>query len=567
MFQFFSDIFNNSNLSPHGICLLWRPELITLHVTSDAIIALSYYSIPLALTYFVLKRRDVVFGWLFWMFGAFILACGTTHVFGILTLWYPVYGIEGMVKFVTAVVSFFTAVVLWPLLPRALALPSPAMLTRANEELSAEIDERNKALATLSESEERYRVLSETLQEEAAARRRVEEALRQSQKMEAVGQLTGGVAHDFNNLLTVILGNVAEARRLTAGGGAGDGASLEERLAAVDRAGTRAATLTHRLLAFSRRQPLAPRTLDLNRLVAGMSELLHRTLGEVMGIETVLGARLWLTRVDPNQLENALLNLVINARDAMQRGGKLTIETANLYLDENYAATDPEVLPGQYIMLAVTDTGTGMSEEVRVRAFEPFYTTKPVGRGSGLGLSMVYGFARQSGGHVRIYSELDQGTTVKLYLPRWFGEEEQTRLETTGREGPRMEGQEAILVVEDDDEVRSFVVRTLRGFGYHVREARDADGALAVMREQPVDLLLTDIGLPNTDGRQLATMARQLRPDLRVLYTTGYARNAIVHNGTLDAGVDMIPKPFSAEALGRTVRQILDRNPEPTPPA
>jgi signal transduction histidine kinase len=249
-------------------------------------------------------------------------------------------------------------------------------------------------LATLRESEERYRALSETLQQEAAARRRVEDALRQSQKMEAVGQLTGGVAHDFNNLLTIILGNVAEARRLTAGDGVRDGAALEERLATVDRAGARAATLTHRLLAFSRRQPLAPRTLDLNRLVAGMSELLHRTLGEVIGIETVLGARLWLTRVDPNQLENALLNLVINARDAMERGGKLTIETANLYLDENYAATDPEVLSGQYVMLAVTDTGTGMSEEVRVRAFEPFYTTKPAGRGSGLGLSMVYGFAR-----------------------------------------------------------------------------------------------------------------------------------------------------------------------------
>ena len=515
----------------------------------------------------MLKRRDLVFGWMFWLFGGFILACGTTHVFGILTLWYPAYGIEGVVKLVTATVSIFTAMMLWPLLPRALALPSPAMLTRANEELSAQIDERNKALATPRESEERYRVLSETLQQEAAARPRVEEALRQSQKMEAVGQLTGGVAHEFNNLLTVILGNVAEARRLTAGGGAEDGAALGERLAAVDRAGARAATLTHRLLAFSRRQPLAPRTLDLNRLVAGMSELLHRTLGEATGIETVLGARLWLTRVDPNQLENALLNLVINARDAMQRGGKLTIETANLYLDENYAATDPEVLPGQYVLLAVTDTGTGMSEEVRVRAFEPFYTTKPAGRGSGLGLSMVYGFARQSGGHVRIYSELDRGTTVKLYLPRWFGEEEQSRPEATGSEAPRVEGQEAILVVEDDDEVRSFAVRALRGFGYHVREAKDADGALAVMREQPVDLLFTDIGLPNTDGRQLATMARQLQPDLRVLYTTGYARNAIVHNGTLDAGVDMIPKPFSAETLGRTVRQILDRSPDPAPPA
>jgi signal transduction histidine kinase/CheY-like chemotaxis protein len=507
------------------------------------------------LTYFVIKRRDLAFGWIFWLFSAFILACGTTHIFQILTLWYPVYGVEGAIKFITAGVSITTAAILWPLLPRALALPSPAMLSRANEDLSAQIDERNQALATLRESEERYRVLSETLQLEAAERRQVEAALRQSQKMEAVGQLTGGVAHDFNNLLTIILGNLEGARRITAQGEV----ELQGHLASIDRAGQRAATLTHRLLAFSRRQPLAPRTLDLNRLTSGMSELLNRTLGEATVIETVLGARLWLTRVDPNQLENALLNLVINARDAMQRGGKLTIETANLYLDEDYAATDPEVPPGQYVMLAVTDTGTGMTEDVRVKAFEPFFTTKPMGRGSGLGLSMVYGFARQSGGHVRIYSELGQGTTVKLYLPRWFGEEDQPPIERGAGQQLRAEGQETILVVEDDGEVRAFAARVLRELGYHVLEANNADEALVTVREQPIDLLFTDLGLPGTDGRQLADLARQLRPTLKVLFTTGYARNAIVHNGTLDADVDMIPKPFSSEALGRRVRQILDR--------
>jgi signal transduction histidine kinase len=274
--QYLSNIFDDAGLSPHGFCLLWRPELIWLHVTSDAIIALSYYSIPLALTYFVLKRRDLAFGWMFWLFGAFILACGTTHVFEILTLWYPLYDVEGAIKFVTALVSITTAAILWPLLPRALALPSPAMLTRANEALSAQIDERNKALATLRESEERYRVLYETLQQETEERRRVEDALRQSQKMEAVGQLTGGVAHDFNNLLTVILGNLEVARRLTAEGSV----ELRSHLTSIERAGQRAATLTHRLLAFSRRQPLAPRTLDLNRVVSGMSEMLNRTLGE-----------------------------------------------------------------------------------------------------------------------------------------------------------------------------------------------------------------------------------------------------------------------------------------------
>ena len=557
MAQFFTDIFNTSDLSPHGFCLLWRPELIWLHVISDAIIALSYYSIPLVLIYFVMQRTDIVFRWIFWLFGAFILACGTTHVLEILTLWYPVYGIEGAIKFATAAISIVTAAVLWPLLPRALALPSPAMLGTANAELSAQIDERNRALATLRESEERYRTLTVTLQQEAEERRKVEEALRQSQKMEAVGQLTGGVAHDFNNLLTVILGNLEELRRRFAEQGGG----VQDHLASIYRASQRAATLTHRLLAFSRRQPLAPRTLDLNRLVFGMSDLLNRTLGEAIVIETVLGGRLWLTRVDPNELENALLNLVINARDAMERGGRLTIETSNLYLDEHYTATDPEVPAGQYVMLAVTDTGVGMDADVLARAFDPFFTTKPIGRGSGLGLSMVYGFARQSGGHVRIYSEPGRGTTVKLYLPRWFGEEEQVSTDRTPSHRPRAMGQETILVVEDDPEVRGYVTRILRDLGYHVVDADGAENALPIVSDQPVDLLFTDIGLPGTDGRQLANAARQVRPMLKILFTTGYARNAIVHNGTLDADVDMLPKPFSSDALGRRVREILDRPP------
>ncbi len=563
MSKFLSDIFNTADLSPHGFCLLWRPELIWLHVTSDTIISLSYYSIPLALTYIIIKRRDIVFGWIFWLFSVFILACGTTHIFEILTLWYPVYGIEGAIKFFTAIASVVTAVVLWPLVPRALALPSPAMLASANEELLAQIEERNRALATLRESEERYRILSETLQREGEERHQVEEALRQSQKMEAVGQLTGGVAHDFNNLLTIILGNLEGARRFAGE----EGSELQNHLAAINRAGQRAATLTHRLLAFSRRQPLAPRTVELNRLVAGMSELLNRALGEATVIETVLGARLWMTRVDPNELENALLNLVINARDAMERGGRLTIETANLYLDEAYAATDPEVPPGQYVMLAVTDTGIGMTPEVLAKAFDPFFTTKPIGRGSGLGLSMVYGFARQSGGHVRIYSEPGRGTTVKLYLPRWIGEADQQQPERNAGQRLRIEGQETILAVEDDEEVRAYAIRVLRELGYHVIEAGTAAEALKILEEQPIDLLFTDIGLPTLDGRQLVRAARAFKPGLKVLFTTGYARNAIVHNGTLDSDVDLLPKPFGSEALGRAVRQILDRADPGTAPA
>jgi len=491
---------------------------------------------------------------MFWLFSAFILACGTTHIFEILTLWYPVYGIEGAIKFFTAIASIITAVVLWPLVPRALALPSPAMLTQANEELSAQVEERNRALATLRESEERYRILSETLQREGEERRRAEEALRQSQKMEAVGQLTGGVAHDFNNLLTIILGNLEGARRLAGE----EGGELQDHLSSINRAGQRAATLTHRLLAFSRRQPLAPRTVELNRLVAGMSELLNRTLGEATVIETVLGARLWTTRIDPNELENALLNLVINARDAMERGGRLTIETANLYLDEAYAATDPEVPPGQYVMLAVTDTGVGMTPEVLAQAFDPFFTTKPIGRGSGLGLSMVYGFARQSGGHVRIYSEPGRGTTVKLYLPRWTGEADQQPPEHGVVQRLRAEGQETILVVEDDEEVRAYAVRVLRDFGYHVIEAGNAVDALKIIEERPIDLLFTDIGLPTLDGRQLVRAARRQNPGLKVLFTTGYARNAIMHQGRLDPGVQLLGKPFTMRALAAKIRELLD---------
>ncbi len=557
MLTFLSDIFSDSELSPHGICLLWRPELIWLHVISDFLIGLSYYSIPIALTYFVIKRRDIVFGWVLWMFAAFILLCGTTHFFSIWTLWHPDYGVEGLVKFATAVVSVFTALALWPLLPRAIALPSPAMLAQVNAELSAQIRERNDALTTLRGSEERYRVLYEVLQRETEERHRVEDALRQSQKMEAIGQLTGGVAHDFNNLLTIILGNLEAAVQEAPE----DAHDLRRFLASVGRAGQRAATLTHRLLAFSRRQPLVPRILDINKLVAGMSELLQRTLGEAIAIETALGARIWLTHADSNELENAMLNLVINARDAMPTGGKLTIETANFYIDDEYAASDPEVPPGQYVMLAVTDTGTGMSEEVRAQAFDPFFTTKPVGQGSGLGLSLVYGFAKQSGGNVRIYSELGQGTTVKLYLPRMIGEEEQPAPAVRSSLPRGARSREVVLIAEDEPEVLAYAARVLRQAGYEVLEAGSADAALAILSTQQVDLLFTDIGLPGVSGRQLADQGRNLQAALKVLFTTGYARNAIIHNGTLDPDVNFIPKPFNSDALARKIRQVLDSDP------
>ena len=395
---------------------------------------------------------------------------------------------------------------------------------------------------------------------EAASRERAEEALRQAQKMEAVGNLTGGIAHDFNNLLTIISGSLDMLRRRV---DIGDARALRLVDQAIEGA-NRAAALTHRLLAFSRQQPLAPEPVDPNKLVAGMSDLLRRTLGENVAIETVLAGGLWRTHADRNQLENALLNLAVNARDAMLDGGKLTIETANAHLDEAYAAERRDVTPGQYVMIAVCDTGAGMPPDVIARAFEPFFTTKPVGKGTGLGLSQVYGFAKQSGGHVAIYSEPGHGTTVKLYLPRFRQADE--RAEHRSDLGhpertavPNGQG-ETILVVEDEAMVREFSVAALEEAGYRVLAAEDGPSGLALLDAYPeAALLFTDVVLTGPlNGRKIADEAWRRRPGLKVLFTTGYTRNAIIHHGRLDEGVNLIGKPFSAAALAERVRRLLD---------
>ncbi len=398
------------------------------------------------------------------------------------------------------------------------------------------------------------------LQQEVARRESTEQTLRQAQKMEAVGRLTGGIAHDFNNLLTAIMGNAdLAARRLGS-----DEARVRRSLTSVSEAAKRAAALVQRLLSFSRQHPQEVRTVDINRLVRDMSDLLQRTLGETVAVEAVLAAGLWKTSLDQNQLENAILNLAVNARDAMPEGGRLTIESANAYLDEDYLAGQGEKLkPGQYVLLAISDSGTGMTKEVIQHAFDPFFTTKPQGVGTGLGLSMVYGFVKQSAGHIKIYSEVGEGTTLKLYFPRASELElaQPAPIALPDRQAAlASDNEETILLVEDDEKVNQFGAEILSELGYDVLTARDGTQALALIeRHAEIALLFTDVVLPGgINGRKLAEEARRLRPALRVLYTTGYTRNAIVHHGRLDPGVEVLMKPYSFEQLGRKVRQVLD---------
>jgi PAS domain S-box-containing protein len=393
----------------------------------------------------------------------------------------------------------------------------------------------------------------ETQQRLEAAR----EQLYQSQKMDAVGQLTGGVAHDFNNLLTIIIGNLDGAKRALEAREAG---AQERLLRAIDQAlvgAHRAARLTAHLLAFSRRQPLEAKVLDVNKLLRHLSTFLKPSLGEQVQLEVVGAGGVWQVEADETQLETAILNLALNARDAMPGGGKLTIEASNTYLDDVYCSKNADVRPGQYVEISVTDNGLGMSADVAARAFEPFFTTKETGQGTGLGLSQVYGFVKQIGGHVKIYSEPGEGTTIKIYLPRVKGAAATAEPELQSVRMPAAQG-ESILVVEDDDDVRAFIAETLRELNYIVFQAIDASSAMRFLDSERVDLMLTDVILPGRNGRDLADVAAKKRPGLRVLFMTGYSRNAIVHNGRLDQGVNMIQKPFSQAALAAKIRTLLD---------
>jgi signal transduction histidine kinase/ActR/RegA family two-component response regulator len=514
-------LFDTAGLAPHGYCLLWEPGLIWLYAISDTAIALAYFSIPLGLVILGKRRSDLVFRPLLWLFAAFILLCGATHWLDLLTLWAPVYGLQGLVKAWTAVASISTAVALWWALPNFLALPSTSQLRQAN--------------AALLASEER---------------------LAHAQKMEALGQLTGGIAHDFNNVLQVITGSLGVIERQITHG---RGNEITPSITAIRKASNTASSLVNRLLAFSRRQTLMPRVIEPDKLVVGMEEMLRRTLGPEIDLDLRLGRCRRNVTCDPSQLESALLNLAINARDAMPQGGVLRIATA----DRKFAADLPELdmQPGDYVEIEVTDSGVGMSHDVLSRVFEPFFTTKSTGQGTGLGLSQIYGFVKQSGGFVRIESAPGEGTSVRIYLP---GHDRPTEPAVEDRpavekiEAPSPAHQGKALVVEDQTEVRSQIADTLTEIGCTVIEAGDGTAGLKFLESgEPLDLLITDVGLPGLSGRQLAEAARAAQPDLPILLITGYAGS--LETLQLAPNMEMLRKPFTLDELAARVQALLKR--------
>jgi PAS domain S-box-containing protein len=649
---------------PYAVCLQWQPGLVWLHAASDIATGGAYCVIPIGLAWFAIKRREFAVAWIWWFVALFLLASGTTHFIDAWVLWNSDYGLQGLLKAFTALLSVLTAILFWRMMPGLLAMPSRKQLRRISDQLSDETSKHQRTVEQLRHTEERFQLLVEsvrdcalfvldtaghvnswnagaqhikhyradeilgkhfacfyTSEDQAAGkpmqalrvaasigsyqdqgwrvrkdgslffaevlinpimdqggalvgfvkvtrditqRKHAEAeldfartALAQSQKMEAVGQLTGGIAHDFNNILTAILGSLellevsADVLKPAA----------SRMLGVIRHAAERGANLTRGLLAFSRKQTLAPAVVDINRLVAEMSELLRRSLGESISIETALAGGLWLALIDPHQMESALLNLAVNARDAMPQGGKLTIETGNARLDDEYVRYRNGIGAGEYVFLVVSDTGTGMPQDVLDHAFEPFYTTKDAGHGSGLGLSQVYGFVKQSGGNVELYSQVGRGTTVRMYFPRTDARPEPPMPKIQDATVPSLRGTETILIVDDDPDVRGYAVSAVRHLGYNALEASDADSALTILASRSdIQLLFTDVGLPGMNGYELAKAAISGQPDLSVVFTSAYARTAMVNLELLNrARLQLLPKPFRIESLARILRSTLDR--------
>ena len=526
------NLFSTADLTPHGFCLLWRSGLLWLQVVPDALIGLSYYSIPLALAYFVSKRRDIPFGWTFWMFAVFILGCGTTHFVEIWTLWYPDYLTQGLVKVATAAISVATAIVLWPIIPHLLALPSPAQFRDANEALSAEIAERNRVV--------------DALQREIINHQRTEEILRQSQKMEGLGQLTGGVVHDFNNVLLILRGqlHILKRRGLVPGDDA--------HVAAVERAIARGEGLTRQLLSFARRQTLDPSVIDLNDEMPKLLDLLRRSLRADIEIRLDMPPSIAPIEVDQNEFELALINIAANARDAMRRGGVLNIAIAN----ETLPSDDPALqsLSGDVVSISLSDSGEGISPETIDRIFEPFFTTKQQGKGTGLGLSQVYEFARQSGGTVTARSTPGQGTTITLYLPRSASRPLASGSQVSDISTSAMGA--TLLIVEDNPEIAQMKSVLLQEYGYRIALAADGEQALSiVMSGEIIHLVFCDIVMPGKlNGIDVARILREHFPRLPVLLTTGYTTEA---GNASQEGFAILAKPYRPEVLHRAIRDLL----------
>lgn len=539
MLDFFAKLFS-ADFMPHKMCYLGDAAVTWVNVISDCLIALSYYLIPVLLIGLVRKRKDVEFRWAFVAFAMFILACGTTHLLGAVTVWHPVYRLEGMSKAITAAASAATFIALIPFMPALVALPSPKQLALANQNLEEEVARRTASLE---------RALND-LRSEMKLRREAETQLIQSQKMEAVGRLAGGVAHDFNNLLTVIMGYNDMLREQLK-----NDHLASEFIQEIRRAGERATSLTNRLLAFSRRQVAQPRVVDLNESVRGIEKMLGRMIGEDVQLRTSLAPDLLRVKVDPSHMDQVLMNLAVNSRDAMPGGGVLTIETSNVELDKEYAGGHLGVTPGAYVMLAVSDTGCGMDAETLARVFEPFFTTKEKGKGTGLGLSIVYGIVKQNGGDVLAYSEPGRGTAFKIYLPALTESAEVQLAEPAVSDAPAVE---TILLVEDEEQVRNLTRTMLQRMGYTVLEADGAAAAEEILRANPdeVHLLLTDVVMPETRGTELADRVRTLRPAIRVLFMSGYTEGGVLQQG-ISIVSPYIQKPFTAAALRRKIREVL----------
>ena len=524
--------FFDGSYAPHGYCLLWQPELIWTHVVADSLIALAYFSIPVALIVLLKKRQDVAFGWIFWLFALFITACGATHVMAIWTLWNGNYGVEALIKGVTAIASVATAVVLWPLLPKLIALPSPAKLRTVNADLERMVQQRDQAILDL--------------QDQSRQRERAEAALVQSQKLEAVGQLAGGIAHDFNNLLQAISGSLEmtlrhpdDPKRITRWS--------QQALKAVESG----QSLTSRLLAFARIQHLALAPMRVVPLIEGMSEMIQRSIGPMIELKIESENPRATAVADRTQLELAILNLAINARDAMPDGGVLEIST--MARSGKVHADLPE---GDYLEIAVRDTGTGMSPEVLNRAVEPFFTTKGIGKGTGLGLSMVFGVVAQSGGAVTIESEPDKGTTVRLLLRQADEAAADDRLGAHVRDHDASLSGRTVLLIDDDDRVREIMADTLGDAGARVVSAPNGEAGLRLFANEKPDLIVVDFAMPGINGAEVARRARQLDANIPVIIVSGFAESAKLVEIT-GPDVDLLRKPFRNAELLKAAERLL----------